>query len=600
MARRFNVTGLCVPEKHYMVDLSDRISKIRAMVDDGSYFMINCARQYGKTTTLTALAKNLQQDHLVISLDFQMLGSASFQNENVFSLSFLRILLRELKRHRAAQMPGMAGIIGEMQESVDADEEKLNLLELFEYLIKLCEYSEKAVVLIIDEVDSASNDQVFLDFLAQLRNYYLEREAKGTTTFQSVILAGVYDIKNLKRKIRSAEEHKTNSPWNIAADFDINMSLSRQGIAGMLREYEADHDTGMNPEEMAGLLYDYTSGYPFLVSRLCKLMDEKMPPEIAWTKEGFLETVRRLLLEKNTLFESLIGKLTDYPELEQMLGELLFSGKAITYNPMSPAINLALMFGFVKNANGKVIPANRIFDTLLYNHFLSLDELHSSDMYKASLQDKDTFIQSGQNLRKERAIMKIYLASASPRRKELLRQVGISFKTMPSTVEEKSTKTKPHEVVEELSYQKAVDVCGKLSAEGKEDFVVIGADTVVSCWGEILGKPADKTDAVKMLEKLQGGCHQVYTGVTLAWKYKDTPAMYDTFSECTDVTMYSMSAEEIRKYVDSGEPMDKAGAYAIQGLCAAYVQGICGDYNNVVGLPVGRVCQELRRRGLWQ
>lgn len=401
MARRFNVTGLCVPEKHYMVDLSDRISKIRAMVDDGSYFMINCARQYGKTTTLTALAKNLQQDHLVISLDFQMLGSASFQNENVFSLSFLRILLRELKRHRAAQMPGMAGIIGEMQESVDADEEKLNLLELFEYLIKLCEYSEKAVVLIIDEVDSASNDQVFLDFLAQLRNYYLEREAKGTTTFQSVILAGVYDIKNLKRKIRSAEEHKTNSPWNIAADFDINMSLSRQGIAGMLREYEADHDTGMNPEEMAGLLYDYTSGYPFLVSRLCKLMDEKMPPEIAWTKEGFLETVRRLLLEKNTLFESLIGKLTDYPELEQMLGELLFSGKAITYNPMSPAINLALMFGFVKNADGKVIPANRIFDTLLYNHFLSLDELHSSDMYKASLQDKDTFIQSGRlNMRR--------------------------------------------------------------------------------------------------------------------------------------------------------------------------------------------------------
>lgn len=196
--------------------------------------------------------------------------------------------------------------------------------------------------------------------------------------------------------------------------------------------------------------------------------------------------------------------------------------------------------------------------------------------------------------------MKIYLASASPRRKELLKQVGISFKTMPSMVEEKITKTEPQAVVEELSYQKAVDVCGKLSAEGREDFVVIGADTVVSCWGEILGKPADQADAVRMLEKLQGGSHQVYTGVTLAWKYKDMSAMYATFSECTDVTMYSMSAEDIKKYVDSGEPMDKAGAYAIQGLCAAYVQGICGDYNNVVGLPVGRVCQELKKRGLWQ
>ncbi len=194
--------------------------------------------------------------------------------------------------------------------------------------------------------------------------------------------------------------------------------------------------------------------------------------------------------------------------------------------------------------------------------------------------------------------MKIYLASASPRRKELLRQVGISFKVVPSMVEEKITKTEPDGVVEELSYQKAVDVCGRLAAQGKEDFIVIGADTVVSAWGRILGKPADKEDAVRMLKDLQGGSHQVYTGVTIAWKYKDMPPMYATFSECTDLTMYSMTDEEIRRYADSGEPMDKAGAYAIQGLCAAYIQGICGDYNNVVGLPVGRLCQELKKRGL--
>lgn len=194
--------------------------------------------------------------------------------------------------------------------------------------------------------------------------------------------------------------------------------------------------------------------------------------------------------------------------------------------------------------------------------------------------------------------MKIYLASASPRRKELLRQVGISFKVVPSTVEEKITKEKPNEVVEELSCQKAVDVCGKLVKEGKEDFVVIGADTVVSAWGKILGKPADKADAARMLKELQGGSHQVYTGVTIAWKYQDMPPMYATFSECTDVTMYTMTDEEIKTYVDSGEPMDKAGAYAIQGLCAAHIQGICGDYNNVVGLPVGRLCQELKKRGL--
>lgn len=194
--------------------------------------------------------------------------------------------------------------------------------------------------------------------------------------------------------------------------------------------------------------------------------------------------------------------------------------------------------------------------------------------------------------------MKIILASASPRRKELLKQVGISFRTMPSIKEEKVTKTEPQDVVEELSYQKAVDVCTQLSKQGKEEFVVIGADTVVSCWGKIMGKPEDKEDAYQMLYELQGKSHQVYTGVTLAWKYKDTPAMFYTFHECTDVTVYPMSEEDIRRYIDSGEPMDKAGAYGIQGLFAAYIQGICGDYNNVVGLPVGRVYQELMSRGL--
>lgn len=194
--------------------------------------------------------------------------------------------------------------------------------------------------------------------------------------------------------------------------------------------------------------------------------------------------------------------------------------------------------------------------------------------------------------------MKIILASASPRRKELLKQIGISFKTMPSIREEKITKNTPEEIVEELSYQKAVDICGQLGDSMKEDFVVIGADTIVSLWGEIMGKPADKEDACEMLSKLQGKSHQVYTGVTLAWKYKDTPAMFHTFHECSDVTVYPMTEDEIRSYVNSGEPMDKAGAYAVQGKFAAYIQGICGDYNNIVGLPIGRVYQEMKQRNL--
>lgn len=194
--------------------------------------------------------------------------------------------------------------------------------------------------------------------------------------------------------------------------------------------------------------------------------------------------------------------------------------------------------------------------------------------------------------------MKIYLASASPRRKEILKQVGISFKVVPSTVEEKVTSTEPAKVVEELSYQKAIDVCGRLSETQDEDFVVIGSDTVVACWGEILGKPKDKQDAADMLHKLSGQSHQVYTGVTIAWKYKNTPAMFYSFHECTDVTMFSVDDEDIEAYVKSGEPMDKAGAYAIQGGYAKHIQGICGDYYNVIGLPIGRLYQELKKRNL--
>lgn len=433
MKKSFNVTGLCISEKHYMVDLTDRISQIRKMVDAGDYFTINCARQYGKTTTLTALAKALDQDYFVVSLDFQVLGSAAFQNENAFSLAFLKIFLREMKRQEN-KIIGMEELIAEIQEAFQRRDGRFDLLALFEYLLSVCGDSEKALVLMIDEVDSASNHQVFLDFLAQLRSYYLERDTKGTKTFHSVILAGVYDVKKLKRKLRSEDEHKRTSPWNIAADFDVEMSLSEQGIAGMLREYEEECHTGMDIEELAGLLYHYTSGYPYLVSRLCKLMDEKIcstdiwkqssdrgkasaavaekySTEISghsqnvWTKNSFLEAVRMLLSENNMLFESLIGKLSDYPELNRMLRELLFLGKSITYSPTNSAINLASMFGFIKNESGKAVPANRIFDTLLYNHFLSEDEIHSLEIYKASLQDKNQFIE-GKRLKMRRILEK--------------------------------------------------------------------------------------------------------------------------------------------------------------------------------------------------
>lgn len=225
---------------------------------------------------------------------------------------------------------------------------------------------------------------------------------------------------------------------------------------------------------------------------------------------------------------------------------------------------------------------------------------------------------------------KIILASASPRRRELLSQIGLDFEVVVSETEEKITSTEPAKVVEELSAQKAEAVWEKLCSmttsqgsvtnaerleegpgvsrtdEGSKvfdpeqksgestitDIIVLGADTVVACDGKILGKPADTEAAVAMLTMLQGRGHEVYTGVTILYEENGERKTL-TFHEKTTVHFYPMTDAQIREYVATGDPMDKAGAYGIQGLCARYISGIVGDYNNVVGLPVGRVYQEL-------
>lgn len=191
---------------------------------------------------------------------------------------------------------------------------------------------------------------------------------------------------------------------------------------------------------------------------------------------------------------------------------------------------------------------------------------------------------------------KIVLASASPRRRELLEQIGMEFEVIPSDIEEKVESRVPCEMVMELSGMKAMDIFEKLPLEKRTSVVVAGADTVVAFKERIMGKPSDRKNAEEMLSLLQGKTHQVYTGVTLVWqKEKEEPPSKLSFYEKTEVSMYPMSMQEIGRYVDTGEPMDKAGAYGIQGKCAAFIKEICGDYYNVVGLPIGRLYQEIKK-----
>lgn len=201
--------------------------------------------------------------------------------------------------------------------------------------------------------------------------------------------------------------------------------------------------------------------------------------------------------------------------------------------------------------------------------------------------------------RKEKKI-RIVLASASPRRKELMEQIGMDFEIVVSDVEEKVTSVIPCDVVEELARQKAMGVWETLkkqeeTALSQEALLVIGADTIVACDGRILGKPKGAEDAKQMLRLLQGRSHEVYTGVTVLYAAGNGCAVQKrTFHETTKVMFCAMSEEEIESYVATGDPLDKAGSYGIQGLCARYIRGIEGDYNNVVGLPVGRLYQEMK------
>ena len=395
MTKYFNTEGSCKPKEHYMVKLDDRLGMMKnLLVDRKKYFVINRGRQYGKTTTLRALEEYLKDDYIVLSLDFQQLGTEDFANESTFAYAFADILVRTFQigmgDDREEMLKPLSGMKGE---------NGIGLKDLFVRLSNVCRNSPRPIVLMIDEVDSASNNQVFIDFLAQLRSYYLNRDK--TPIFHSVILAGVYDIKNLKLKLRPESEHQYNSPWNIAAKFNINMGFCSSQIRGMLEEYEADYHTGMDTETVAEEIYQYTSGYPVLVSSICKYIDEELlgedameTPAKAWSTEGIEKAVKQILIDDIPLFGSMIRHLNEYPDMKRMFQAILFQGSEFSYSPDTKEISLACMFGYAVNVDGKVRIANRIFETRLYNYFLSEEEL-SSTMGKMAQRDKSYFIHDG-------------------------------------------------------------------------------------------------------------------------------------------------------------------------------------------------------------
>ncbi|MCL1917244.1 MAG: AAA-like domain-containing protein [Peptococcaceae bacterium] len=361
----FNVTGLCIPEKHYMVNIHSKIKQIKKLVDAQCYFTINRARQYGKTTTLACLEKILEDEYIVLSISFEGVGEGSFESQEGFCPMFLRRIVRALEFTPVSKMYA--------QEWLNNNVSSFELLS--DHITRMCK--GKKVVLMIDEIDKTSNNRVFIHFLGMLRDKYLARNKGKDYTFHSVILAGVYDIKNIKLKminegsyLPAPEENKLyNSPWNIAASFKVDMSFNPREIAAMLNEYESDHHIGMDIMAIAEEIHNFTSGYPFLVSRICQCLDEELDKN--WTLQAVQQAVNIIINEQNMLFDDIFKNLESYKDLYDFVYSVLIMGEQINFVINDPLIGLGATFGFLKNTNGKVAIANKIFEAAMTNYYVS-------------------------------------------------------------------------------------------------------------------------------------------------------------------------------------------------------------------------------------
>lgn len=368
MKKKFNITGTCIPEKHYMVDISDKLEKILELIDNEEYFIINRPRQYGKTTTLYMLENllNKTENYLCFSISFEGLGEDIFKNEENFCIELMNILAESIE-YKSKEI---------FDFIITQSEETKNFRILSKVISKLISKYNKNFVLIIDEIDQSSNNEIIINFLGMLRKKYLSRSSGKASTFHNVILAGVHDVKSLKIKIRPDEEHKYNSPWNIASDFNIDMSFSKKEIETMLTDYVNSTGAKLNKGYFSDKLYFYTSGYPFLVSKLCKIIDETLmnKENNEWQKEYLEKAVKELLRESNTNFSSLIKNIQNDIKLRDLVKKIIIDGNEVTFNEDNPLITLGVTYGFFRNENGKVKIHNRIYEQRIYDYMSSIIE----------------------------------------------------------------------------------------------------------------------------------------------------------------------------------------------------------------------------------
>ena len=419
MPKKFNITGIVIPERHYMANTDEKVLAIMEMVVAGQYFIINRPRQYGKTTMVRLLLDAcLEKDFLPVKLSFERLSTKVFESETLYLKRFLEMFLKA---------------VGQIDVELEAKAAKIplqydSLDQLHGWITDFVRLANQKVVLLIDEVDKSSNNQLFLSFLGILRDKFLEQASGGDVTFHSVILTGVHDIKTLKLKLRADEEQKYNSPWNIATDFKVEMSLLPHEIEPMLEEYAADKTITLDAKILAEKLFYYTSGYPFLVSKLCQMYDETIFPaqkEKAFSLENLEFLAKELVKESNTNFDSLTKNLENNPDLYSLVHQISINATTFSFNSQNPLIGLGLTYGIFKNDTNQPLQIhNRIYSEVISSYMISKTETASNGNL---MQVVDPYLLPNRALNMEKLLRRFQLfmrESYSPKDRNFIEKEG--------------------------------------------------------------------------------------------------------------------------------------------------------------------------------
>jgi len=306
------------------------------------------------------LAKS--SDYITINLNFQGIDEKWHESDENFAKMFFSQIVDVLVSEQSY-------LISFLEE----EEKKLKeMVSLSKFITRLIYKTKKKIILLIDEVDASAKHDPFISFLGMLRTKYLGRFSARHATFHSIALAGVHDIKSLKMKLRSEQDRALNSPWNIAAEFKLDMSFTAAEIIPMLSEYVQEQSVQMDIPAIAQLLFDYTSGYPFLVSKICKVMDETILPQkttAIWTPEDLASAVHYIINEDNFNFDSLIKNLEYHKDLYNMVFDILVVGHQFNFSIHHPVTQLGLTYGILKNGKGISIH-NSIYEQVIYNYMI--------------------------------------------------------------------------------------------------------------------------------------------------------------------------------------------------------------------------------------